>query len=220
MKKFLQIAIDGPASSGKSTVAKRLAKKLNILYLDTGAMYRAVTVDYLRNPYDFEDEKVVRERLDLLNLQIETKNDQTSIILNGEDVTNLLRTVEVTQNVSKIAASRYIRKALVDIQQSIAKEQSVVMDGRDITTVVLPNATHKFFITADAKIRAKRRYDENQMLGMTEQTLEELLEDIQKRDQYDSTRAVTPLVQSSDATLIDTSDLTIDQVVEFILDTL
>lgn len=220
MKKILQIAIDGPASSGKSTVAKRLAEKLNILYLDTGAMYRAMTVDYLRDPYDFEDEKAVRERFDLLNLQVEMKNNQTRVILKGEDVTELLRSVEVTQNVSKIAASLYIRKALVSMQQSIAKEQSVIMDGRDITTVVLPDATHKFFITADARIRAKRRYHENNILGMTEQTLEEILEDIQKRDQYDSTRDVTPLAKSDDTLLIDTSELTIDQVVDLILNRL
>lgn len=208
-----QIAIDGPASSGKSTIAKLLAQQLNIIYLDTGAMYRAVTLQALRNGIESTDELAMRQLLENMQLSFEWIDGVQHLFIDGEDVSDIIRTKEVTQAVSQVAAEAYVRQHLVALQQEMARSQSVVMDGRDIGTVVLPQATHKFFFTASPAVRAKRRYEENQLRGLTDETLEEIEAAIIARDHYDSTREHSPLVKANDAIEVDTSHLTIEEVV-------
>ena len=193
----LTIAIDGPASSGKSTVAKLLAGQLGITYIDTGAMYRAVTLENL---------------LAQLDLSFRRQDGVQHVYLGEEDVSSAIRSVAVTQAVSEVSAQPQVREALVAMQQAMAAKESVVMDGRDIGTVVLPNASIKFFFVADVAVRAARRYKENLERGMTDQTLAEIEADIEARDLYDSTREHSPLKQAEDAILVDTSHETLDSL--------
>ena len=215
--KRIVIAIDGPASSGKSTVAKVLAEKLNITYLDTGAMYRAVTLFFLRKGVDITQADLIRVALDKIQLSFKWVEGQQHIFLNGEDVSDEIRLLEVSNHVSQVSALEEVRKQLVEMQQDFAKQTSVVMDGRDIGTVVLPNADYKFYFVADAMIRAKRRYAENKMRGITGISLNELHEAIVARDKNDSTREHSPLRKADDAIEIDTGSTSVDETVEILL---
>ncbi|MBF4693658.1 (d)CMP kinase [Fusibacter ferrireducens] len=209
---IIQIAIDGPAGSGKSTVAKIVAQNLRITYLDTGAMYRAVTYEALNNHIDLDDSTALRRLVDEIDLKITLE----SVNINGKDCTEAIRMPEVTQNVSYVAKDAYVRKKMVALQQKIAGDQSVVMDGRDIATHVLPKAPYKYFLVATPKERAKRRLLELEAKGI-HITLEEMIAEIEARDKIDQERATAPLVQAKDAKLIDTTALTIDDVVQLIL---
>ena len=209
---IIQIAIDGPAGSGKSTVAKIIAQKLNITYLDTGAMYRAVTFQALKESLDLNDSASLKALVDQIVLEISLDE----IKVNGVDCTDAIRTPEVTQNVSYVAKDAYVREKMVDLQQKIAGNQSVVMDGRDIASHVLPNAKFKYFLVASSEERAKRRIVDLKAKGF-DVSLQEMIEDIEARDKIDQEREAAPLKQAPDAVLIDTTKLTIDQVVAKII---
>ncbi|MGF3072126.1 (d)CMP kinase [Facklamia sp. P13069] len=215
---MFSIAIDGPAASGKSTVAKLIAKKYQLTYIDTGAMYRAITLACLLNKININDPHRLGEILQAVKISFEMDGDQQKVLINGHDVSQEIRSVEVTQNVSKVSANLSVRQALVKQQQAIASEEAVVMDGRDIGTVVLPDASLKFYLVASSLVRAQRRYEENLTKGMETQSLEEIEAEIIKRDHYDSNRQHSPLQKAEDAIEMDTSDLSIDQVVEKLSD--
>ncbi len=211
----LQIAIDGPAGSGKSTVAKEIAKRLNITYLDTGAMYRAVTLLALRKKADILSAKALKSIVDTIKLDI----TPTQLFVNGEEVSEAIRTPEVTKNVSSVSMDQYVREQMVALQQKIAHGKSVIMDGRDIGTTVLPNAAYKFFLIADPVERAKRRKIEFDAKGF-ETTIETLTMEIIERDKLDSQRQFSPLKRAIDAIEIDTTFMTIEDVVQTIITTI
>ena len=216
MKK-MNIAIDGPASAGKSTIAKKVAEQLGYIYLDTGAMYRTLTYAALSNEVDLQDEEALHTLLKGIRITFLTaENEMQRVFLNDEDVTDSIRSEEVTQNVSLVSSFAKVREEMVARQKSIARSGGVVMDGRDIGTVVLPDAEVKIFMTATAEKRALRRYKENIAKGMTT-SLEELTEDMKRRDHLDSTRSVSPLKKAEDAIVLDSTHLEIDEVVKQIL---
>ncbi|KRM02693.1 (d)CMP kinase [Limosilactobacillus gastricus] len=216
MTKGFQVAIDGPASAGKSTVAKLVAQKFGYIYCDTGAMYRAVTLAALQQKIDLNDQVKVAAIAENLPLRFET-GDPQQVWLGDQNVTQLIRTNEVAQNVSTVAAIPAVRQAMVKMQREIASQNNIVMDGRDIGTTVLPQAPVKIFMVASAHERARRRYLDNQARGIATQSIEELQKAIELRDQKDSTRKVSPLVQAADAIRLDTTALTIDEVVNEII---
>lgn len=212
MKK-LQIAIDGPASAGKSTVAKLIAKKYNYLYLDTGAMYRVITLMALRNNLDLNNEQIIMKQIvDHTDISFKVGEDDQLVFANNEDVTLAIRQENVTNNVSTIAALSSVRSALTEKMQLMAKNGGIVMDGRDIGTTVLPHADVKIFLVASVKERALRRFKENQQKGI-DVSLETLEQEIETRDYKDSHRKVSPLTQAEDAQLIDTTSMTLEEVV-------
>jgi len=208
----MQVAIDGPASSGKSTISKFIAKETGFLYLDTGAMYRATTLAFLRNNISVDDASAIDELLENLVISFKNTEDGQLVFLNGEDVTREIRDLEVTRNVSEVSAIKAVRVKLVQMQREIAENHSIIMDGRDIGTVVLPNAELKIFLVASVKERALRRFRENQEKGI-ELSLEKLEEEIAHRDFLDSTRKESPLKKADDAIEIDTTSLSIQEVV-------
>lgn len=210
-KKELQIAIDGPASAGKSTVAKIVAKNFNYIYVDTGAMYRSITYKAIQNNINLNDENKIVELLHKTKITFTPGNPVQHVFIDGEEVTDKIRSEKVTNNVSTVAALPLIRRELVKRQQEIAKDGGVIMDGRDIGTTVLPNADLKIFLIASVKERAERRYIENQKKGINV-TLEELKKEIEVRDYKDSHRKVSPLKKAKDAIEIDTTSLSIEQV--------
>lgn len=213
-----QIAIDGPSSSGKSTIAKELAKQLNIIYVDTGAMYRAVTLAVLQNNISPSDANEIAKLLPGLELSFKrSASGEQEMYLGEQNVSREIRMDEVTENVSEVSAYPFVREELVKIQRDIASTNSVVMDGRDIGTVVLPNAKYKYYLTASAKVRAQRRHAENIAKGLSEQTIEEIESSIIARDYYDSTREHSPLRKADDATEIITDELTIEEVTKIIM---
>jgi len=207
------IAIDGPAGAGKSTISKILAERLKIDYIDTGAMYRAITLKVLNNGIDLEDEKEVLKILNKTSIDFKDNH----IYLDGVNVDEEIRKNEVSKKVSYIAKMKDVRKVLVHIQREIAKNKSVVMDGRDIGTYVLPNADYKFYITASVIERGERRYKELISKGYNIE-LSKIIEEIEKRDRIDSTREFAPLMKSFDAIEIDTTKKTIDEIVMQILE--
>lgn len=212
----MQIAIDGPASSGKSTVAKIVATQLGFVYVDTGAMYRAATVLAQQLGLDYGDEAGLMAQLTQAEIQFQPDQAGQKVFLNGQDVTLTIRTPEITNNVSQVSALPAVRTEMVKRQRQIAEQGQVVMDGRDIGTTVLPQAAVKIFMVASAQERAKRRYAENMTKGI-QTPLATLQAEIELRDQKDSTRAVSPLRKAADAIEIDTTQLTIEQVVAEIL---
>ena len=216
MAKTYTIAIDGPAGAGKSTIARALAKELGYYYVDTGAIYRTVAyfLDLLGiSPKDVDG---VERYLDELTVNIEYDEDgKQHMIMNGMDVTDSIRTQDISQKASLVSAHAIVRDMLLDMQRDVAQKHNVIMDGRDIGTVVLPRATVKIFLTASAQVRAKRRMDELVAKGQ-ETTFEQVLKDIQQRDYQDSHREIAPLKQAKDAVLVDTSDLDISAVLEAI----
>ena len=215
MQKKLIVAIDGPAGSGKSTTAKLLAQRLNYLYIDTGAMYRTVTLFALRKDIMGKTEDITRLSSEL-EIMLEFVNGETKVTVSGEDVSQAIRSFEVNQNVSDVSKIEGVRKILVQKQQGMGKNGGVVMEGRDITTVVFPDADVKIYLTALIDERAKRRALEYAQKG-TELPVSEVKENLQKRDMIDSNREVSPLTQSPDAIEVDTSDVTIEEQVNIIL---
>ena len=214
MEKGLQVAIDGPASSGKSTVAKIIAKRFGYVYCDTGAMYRSVTWAALENGIDVSDIKQVIDLARRIKITFEPGQPDQRVFVDGHEVTKDIRTEKIAANVSAVAAIPEVRARMVEQQRQIAQAGGIVMDGRDIGTTVLPDAQVKVFLVASAHERARRRYEENLQKGLATQSLDELEAAIKLRDQKDSTRKVSPLTQAKDAILIDTTSLTIDQVVD------
>lgn len=212
MKNYI-IAVDGPAGSGKSTISKIVASRLNFTYLDTGAMYRMITYYVIKNKIDIENKKSVENMLENIKLDIVKDN----FFVNEKDVSKEIRGVEVTQMVSQVASIKEVRTKLVDLQREISKGKKVVLDGRDIGTVVFPNANLKIFLNASSDERANRRLKEFLEKGI-EQSYEEVLEDIIKRDKMDSEREESPLKKAEDAVEIDTSSLSKEEVSEKIID--
>lgn len=203
------IALDGPSGSGKSTIANLLANKLKISYLNTGSMYRALTLYFLENNIkksDTIDKKILKK----INIDI-TEN---KVLLNEKDVSQEIRDKEVTENVSWVSSIPVVREYLVEMQRNISKNKSIILDGRDIGTVVFPDAKYKFYLDASSYVRAKRRFEQNEI----DKSFEEIKKDIEKRDYLDSHREISPLKKAEDAIEIDSSDLTIDQTIEKILE--
>ena len=218
-KKGLVIAIDGFSSTGKSSISKVVADTLGLIHIDTGAMYRAITLFGLRN---FKNEKQeidlskLLQNLNEISLEFRENSGKLEIYLNGENVSKEIRTTEVSDNVSFIAKQPEVRERLVVLQRDIAEKQGVIMDGRDIGTVVLPNADYKFFLTASADERARRRFLELQSLGI-ETTIEEVKQNLIERDRIDSEREISPLKQAEDAILIDNTTLNKEETIDLIL---
>lgn len=209
----INIAIDGPGAAGKSTIAKCLAKKLNYVHLDTGAMYRSTAYKALQNQISLEDEAAVCKMLENTKIQLATDG---SIFLDGEDVSDKIRTNEISLAASLVSKLAKVRRMLVERQQEMAKEKGFIMDGRDIGTVVLKDAEVKIYMTATPMARAKRRYDQNIAKNIPTGSIEEIAREIAERDLQDMTRENSPLKKADDAVEIDTSDMSIDEVTEFI----
>ncbi len=209
----MNIAIDGPAGAGKSTIARSLAGKLGFVYVDTGAMYRAMAYYFLQNGIAAEDEQAVSGACGDAVVTIAYQNGEQQVFLNGENVSGLIRTEEVSETTSKISVYPVVRKKLVELQQKLAADTDVIMDGRDIGTCVLPDAQVKIFLTASVAVRAKRRYEELLAKGESCE-LNEIEQDIIERDKRDMTREVSPLKQAEDAVFVDTSYMSVEQVVE------
>lgn len=207
----LVIAIDGPAGAGKSTIAKRVAKRLNAIYVDTGAMYRAMALHMIRNGATPQQKEKFAKLCESADISIRFENKEQQVILNGENVNAFLRTEEVGNMASVSSADPAVRRKLVELQRKLAEGCDVVMDGRDIGTQVLPNANPKIYLTASSLVRAKRRYDELIAKGENAE-LDQIEKDIIERDHRDMTREISPLKQAEDAILIDSSDMTIEEV--------
>lgn len=222
MKKIV-IAIDGHSSCGKSTMAKELAKKVGYIYVDTGAMYRAVALYCMRNSMLDAEGNVLADKLKEAMPQVNVSfrlNEETGrpdTYLNGERVEDIIRSIEVSNNVSKVAAIPFVREAMVEQQRAMGREKGIVMDGRDIGTTVFPQAELKIFVTASAEVRAQRRYDELKKKGMPAD-YEEILKNVQERDYIDSHREVSPLRKADDALYLDNSNMTIDEQNEWLMD--
>ncbi|BBH74027.1 (d)CMP kinase [Staphylococcus pseudintermedius] len=212
--KAINIALDGPAAAGKSTIAKRVAAQLGMIYVDTGAMYRAITYYYLNNKERFTDFTSLISEIDL-RLGYDAEKGQR-VFLNDNDVTDFLRENDVTQNVSYVSSIKEVRQFLVQVQQKLAADKGIVMDGRDIGTTVLPDAEVKVYMIASVEERAERRYKDNQERGI-ESSIEQLKKDIAERDAYDMNREISPLKKAEDAIEIDTTGLSIEQVTDQIL---
>jgi cytidylate kinase len=209
---MISVAIDGPAGAGKSTVARRVAAEKGYIYVDTGALYRTVAYSAYKNGISFDETDKVVAHLDEINVDIAYKGDEQRVLLNSEDVSDYIRTPIMSEGASKVSAIPQVRVFLLGLQRKLASEHNVVMDGRDIATVVLPNATVKIFLTASAELRAKRRYDELIAKGQQVQ-YEDIYNDLLKRDHRDSTREVAPLKPADDSVLIDTSELNFEEAV-------
>ena len=209
------VAIDGPAGAGKSTIAKKVAKELGFIYVDTGAMYRAMALFLLKNNVDREDKEAIGTKCQEADISIRYENGEQIVLLNGENVNGFIRTEEVGNMASVSSANPKLREKLVELQKKLAAETDVIMDGRDIGTCVLPNADVKVYLTASSKVRAMRRFKELEAKGLA-CDLAQIEADIIERDNRDMTREHSPLKQAEDAQLVDSSDMTIDEVVEAI----
>lgn len=209
---MISIAIDGPAGAGKSTIAKMVSKNLGYIYVDTGALYRAIGLSAINNDVDISSINDVVAFLDKTSVELSFVKGEQRVILNGNDVSDYIRTPEVSMMASKISAIPVVREFLLNLQQDMAKTANIIMDGRDIGTVVLPQAQIKIFLTASAECRAKRRYTELKEKGM-DVSYDSILKDIETRDYNDSHRDIAPLKPAQDATTIDTSDETLEQSV-------
>ena len=211
------VAIDGPAGAGKSTIAKQIAKKMNFIYVDTGAMYRAMALFFIRNHVGAEEKEKIETVCKEAKITIEYRDGEQVVLLDGENVNGLIRTEEVGNMASATSVNGEVRKKLVSLQQELAKSAEVIMDGRDIGTCVLPQANVKVYLTADARVRAKRRFDELTAKGES-CDIDKIEADIIDRDYRDMNREISPLKQAEDAILVDTSYMNIDEVVETIME--
>jgi len=211
----MKIAIDGPAGAGKSTVAKLISEKLGINYLDTGAMYRSIAYALINKGIDPEDADAVKNHLDEVDIEVKYIKRVQHMYLDGKDISKLIRTNEISMGASNVSKIPEVRLKLIEMQQEIARNFDIVMDGRDICTYVLPDADHKFYITASVDERARRRFKE--LPEGSNLTFEEIREDIIKRDKNDSEREFMPLKQAEDAVLVDTTDMNIDEVIDYVL---
>lgn len=214
---YFNIAVDGPAGAGKSTIAKAVAADLGFIYVDTGAMYRAMALYFLRQGIDKEDEAAISASCSQVEITIRYENGSQQVILNGENVSSQIRNEEVGNMASATSVYLPVREKLVQLQQDLAKKANVIMDGRDIGTCVLPDAQAKVYLTASSTVRAKRRYDELKEKGVM-CNLEEIEQDIIERDYRDMHRENSPLKQAKDAVLVDSSEMTVEQVIETIKD--
>ncbi|WP_017258685.1 (d)CMP kinase [Pedobacter arcticus] len=211
------VAIDGYSSCGKSTLAKALAKKLHFIYVDSGAMYRAVTLYFLRNNTDLKNHDLIVDALEHIDLNFHSRDYESHILLNGEEVSEEIRQMPVSENVSLIASIKEVRKAMVRKQQKMGKSKNMIMDGRDIGTTVFPDAQVKLFMTADPKIRAERRY--NELIAKGENvSLEEIFDNLAHRDFLDTTREESPLVRAEDAIILDNTNLTQEEQLAFAIE--
>jgi cytidylate kinase len=217
MSDNIVIAIDGYSSCGKSTLAKALAKKLHFVYIDSGAMYRAVTIYFIRHQVDMDNPQAVSEALKNIHLNFHSRDYETHITLNDEEVSAEIREMKVSEQVSAVSAIKAVRDEMVKQQQRMGQSKNIVMDGRDIGTTVFPKATLKFFMTADPKVRAERRFKEMIANG-AQLTLEEVFENLAHRDYSDTTRKESPLVRAEDAIILDNTDLTPEEQLAFALD--
>lgn len=216
MSKFISIAIDGPAGAGKSTLAKACAKALGYLYVDTGAIYRTVGYYMRLMGIGPKDQDGIARLIDEVNIDLRYEEGQQHMILNGDDVTAEIRTPEMSMYASGVSAQPCVRAFLLEMQRQLARTHNVIMDGRDIGTVVLPNADVKIFLTASAEVRAQRRFDELKEKGEAT-TYAQVLAEMRQRDRQDTERAAAPLRQAADAVLLDTSAMTLEQAVQAIL---
>ena len=214
MSNNIVVAIDGYSSCGKSTLAKALAKKLHFIYVDSGAMYRAVTLYFLRNKIDLHNHEQIAEALKKIHLNFHSRDYETHITLNDEEVSEEIRQMPVSENVSTIAAIREVRKEMVKQQQRMGRSKNIIMDGRDIGTAVFPEAQVKLFMTADPKVRAERRYKELHDKN-PEITLEEIFDNLAHRDYQDTTREESPLIRADHAIILDNTDLTQEEQLNF-----
>lgn len=215
MAKFVNITLDGPGGSGKSTIAKSVAKKLGFLYVDTGAMYRAVAYYMISNGININDEKCIEDNLSKVNLDLDIVDGVQKVYLNGKDVAGEIRTQEVSLATSTVSKNKKVRFKMVELQREMANSHNSVFDGRDMGSIVLPDADYKFYVTADINERAKRRYLE--LKGKSDVTLEQVKAEMITRDEQDSNRAVAPLVIPQGAFVVDTTNLTISEVEDLIL---
>ncbi len=212
----VNIAIDGPAGAGKSTIAKLIARKLGYIYVDTGAMYRAMALYLLREKIQPAETEKINAKCREADISIGYENGEQIVYLNGENVNGLIRTEEVGNMASASSPNPNVRAKLVELQQKLAADQDVVMDGRDIGTCVLPDAQVKVYLTADSKVRAARRYQELEAKGVS-CSIEEIERDIIERDHQDMTREISPLMQAADAVLVDSSHMTIEEAVDAVI---
>jgi cytidylate kinase len=217
MSDNMVIAIDGYSSCGKSTLAKALAQKLHFIYVDSGAMYRAVTLYFLRHHINLHDHEQIKEALNDIHLNFHSRDYQTHITLNDEEVSDEIRQMPVSDNVSAVAALREVRHEMVKQQQRMGRSKNIVMDGRDIGTTVFPDAQLKIFMTADPKVRAERRYKEL-YANNPDITLEEVFENLAHRDYLDTTREESPLIRAADAIVLDNTNMTPEEQLQFALD--
>ncbi len=215
-EKVFSIAIDGPCGAGKSSVANDVAKRLDIMHLDSGAMYRAVGLYMLRNEVDVNDLSTVEAHMDEADVDVKYENGRQKTYLCGEDVSDLIRSQEAGDAASAVSKGAYVRKKMVERQQAIAKGVSLLVDGRDAGTCILPDATLKIFLTADVRERAKRRYDERVKKGEA-CNFDDVLKECIERDKNDMTRAVSPLIQAEDAVVVDSTNMTQAEVVDRII---
>lgn len=214
---MISVAIDGPAGAGKSTIAKAVSARLSYIYVDTGALYRSIALNAIRNNIDTEDNKAVNSLLKDTNIEIKFINGEQRVFLNNKDVSEDIRTSEVSMGASQVSAIPEVRSFLLDLQRNIAKKNNVIMDGRDIGTVVLPNAQVKIFLTASPECRARRRYNDYLKVGNSSQSYEEILGEIIQRDYNDSHREIAPLKPANDSVTVDTSEDTLEQSVKKII---
>lgn len=212
--KYVSVAVDGPAGSGKSTITKMVAKSLGFNYVDTGAMYRALTYNFLSNGLDKLEEETIKELLSKIEFRVEYVEGVQHVYVNDEEVSDKIRTAEVSKFTSLFAKSPAVRDFLIDTQRNLANTNNIIMDGRDIASVVLPNADVKIFLTASVEERARRRVLDFERQGIENVDFEKVKEDIKARDWQDENRDIAPLVKVDSATLLDTTSLSIDEVVE------
>ncbi|MBE6827471.1 MAG: (d)CMP kinase [Ruminococcaceae bacterium] len=215
-KKVLNVAIDGPGGAGKSTVAKAAAKELGLIYVDTGALYRAVGVNALRNKIDSKDAKAVKKMLKDTLVELKHKDGVQHVFLNGEDVSDEIRTPDASMAASNVSAIQCVRDFLFDTQRDIAKNNSCIMDGRDIATVVLPDAQVKIFLTASAEVRAQRRFLELQQKG-SKDSYKKVLKELKERDYNDSHREIAPLKPAEDSIIVDTSEMKLEESISTVV---
>ena len=217
MEKYFNLAIDGPSGAGKSTIAKLVAKELNFIYIDTGAMYRAVALFFLKKNINVDNEEEINKYIDDINVEFRIIDNNIRLFLNDEDITDNIRTPEVSDGASRVSVHAKVRERMVKMQQEMAQKNNVVMDGRDIGTVVLPNADLKIYLTASVKERAQRRFRELQESGMDVQ-LEQIEKDIEERDYRDTHRDISPLREAEDAVHLNSDGMKIEEEVSYILE--